>query len=81
MKTRKKFRVIYLVILCMVFIFIGCGKNNETVTDDLQEINADIDVANGIVRLGMGYGTNSFIVQYFDLWTERVSEGFKLFWL
>lgn len=34
------------------------------------------DIGNGIIRLFMGFGTNAFSVQYFDVWGDRTSKVF-----
>ena len=36
-------------------------------------------VGNGIIRLFLGYGTNCFTVQYFDVWNDRTSETFSVY--
>lgn len=35
------------------------------------------EIDNGIIRLFMGFGTNAFSVQYFDIWGDRTSKVFS----
>lgn len=56
---------------------IGTGKKvfAEGVKDG-TEPKID-DIGNGIIRLFMGFGTNAFSVQYFDVWGDRTSKVFS----
>ena len=48
------------------------GTENGT-EPEIEEID------DGIVRLHMGFGTNAFSVQYFDIWNDRTSVVFSPF--
>lgn len=55
------------------------GTENKTFVDDVKRgTEPQIeDIGNGIVRLFLGYGTNAFSVQYFDIWEDKTSLVFN----
>lgn len=57
------------------------GTSNKVFTEGTKlgtEPQID-DIGNGVIRLFMGYGTNAFSVQYFDVWEEKESTVFNLY--
>lgn len=55
------------------------GTENKIFVDDVKHgTEPQIeDIGNGIIRLFLGYGTNAFSVQYFDIWGDKTSLVFN----
>lgn len=55
------------------------GTENKIFVDDVKHgTEPQIeDIGNGIIRLFLGYGTNAFSVQYFDIWGDKTSSVFN----